>query len=390
VAVNDDSLDRDPRLASLMAAAGGESPPAALDAAILAAARREVSARPLSATGGGGSESTTPRGRRNWYVPVSIAAVMVLSVSLVTLVHEEKGSELAQPPDTARVPSPATAPPALEAPAASADAVASRNATAPKPELAGETPASPSITAPAPDVSRDLAKRRAGQGAPAQPATAPAADARREPEERDLARKESTGIRPAPHLRDDDYAARASAQPSPAPPPARKPEPFPGAIEREAPATASPPPSPPPAVAATPAAETASPPGNNGGALESRARSQARRAQVRDALEEAPAAQADAASAVTGATKKVAPTIAGGTVLSPARQASRPPTTAALGSAQRPEQKPLLLWRDLEDQPAEKWLERIAQYRREGRDADAEAVRDEFQRRFPNHPAATR
>jgi hypothetical protein len=72
--------ERDPRLDLLYRDAGREGPPAHLDAAILAAARREVGARPraLSAL-------------RRWRVPVSIAAVVVLSMSLVTLVKEEEG-----------------------------------------------------------------------------------------------------------------------------------------------------------------------------------------------------------------------------------------------------------------------------------------------------------
>ena len=113
---------RDPRLARLLEAAGREEPPSALDAAILAAARKEAGARPLSVPGGGGAGSagSAPvRAKRNWYVPVSIAAVLVLSVSMVTLVQQEKGDELAQPPRATNVPPPsaAQAPAAVPAPA---------------------------------------------------------------------------------------------------------------------------------------------------------------------------------------------------------------------------------------------------------------------------------
>src|SRR5688572_33421171 len=92
MALNDDirnaaagSDERDPRLARDYGAAPRDEPPAHLDEAILAAARREVGARPrpLAAL-------------RNWRVPVSIAAVVVLSVSLVTLVREEGSDELYQ------------------------------------------------------------------------------------------------------------------------------------------------------------------------------------------------------------------------------------------------------------------------------------------------------
>jgi resuscitation-promoting factor RpfA len=75
--------ERDPRLDLLYREGAREAPPPHLDAAILAAARREVGARPraLSAL-------------RRWRVPVSIAAVVVLSVSLVTVVREEGGETL--------------------------------------------------------------------------------------------------------------------------------------------------------------------------------------------------------------------------------------------------------------------------------------------------------
>jgi hypothetical protein len=56
--------------------AGAEDePPARLDAAVLAAARREVE---------------QPRHRRNWQMPASIAAMLVIGVSLVLLVRENE------------------------------------------------------------------------------------------------------------------------------------------------------------------------------------------------------------------------------------------------------------------------------------------------------------
>lgn len=74
------SAERDPRLERLYREAGSETPPAHLDAAILAAARREVGARPRAFT------ATL----RRWHVPVSIAAVVMVSVSLVILVRESR------------------------------------------------------------------------------------------------------------------------------------------------------------------------------------------------------------------------------------------------------------------------------------------------------------
>lgn len=77
--VNGDA-ERDPGIERLYREAAGETPPAHLDAFILAAARREAGARP---------RSIAPKLRR-WHVPVSIAAVLVVTVSLVVLVREER------------------------------------------------------------------------------------------------------------------------------------------------------------------------------------------------------------------------------------------------------------------------------------------------------------
>ena len=42
----------------------------------------------------------------------------------------------------------------------------------------------------------------------------------------------------------------------------------------------------------------------------------------------------------------------------------------------------------LDNQPADKWLEKLAELRREGRTSDAEQLLAEFRRRFPDHPAS--
>src|SRR5687767_11389379 len=78
--------DRDEELASLYGSVRDE-PPHALDEAIRAAAHRAVGAGPRLANA---------RFRR-WHVPVSIAAVVVLSASLVVLMREE-APELVEPP----------------------------------------------------------------------------------------------------------------------------------------------------------------------------------------------------------------------------------------------------------------------------------------------------
>ena len=89
-----ESAERDSGLDRLYRATGREEPPARLDAAILAAAHREVGARPRS----------RPHAPRRWQVPVSIAAVVVLSVSLVTVVREEGGEQLLHVPPPPSMP----------------------------------------------------------------------------------------------------------------------------------------------------------------------------------------------------------------------------------------------------------------------------------------------
>ncbi|HEU0290576.1 MAG TPA: hypothetical protein VFR39_07490 [Burkholderiales bacterium] len=101
-----ESAERDSGLDRLYRATGREEPPARLDAAILAAAHREVGARPR----------TRPHAPRRWQVPVSIAAVVVLSVSLVTVVREEGGEQLLHVPPPPSMPDVAQSPP-LAAPA---------------------------------------------------------------------------------------------------------------------------------------------------------------------------------------------------------------------------------------------------------------------------------
>jgi len=83
----DNDGTRDAQLTAAYRAAAQDMPPPALDAAILAAARREVGAGPRPA---GFSF-------RAWRGPLSVAAVVVLSVSLVMLMREE-APELVAPP----------------------------------------------------------------------------------------------------------------------------------------------------------------------------------------------------------------------------------------------------------------------------------------------------
>ncbi|MEK6593206.1 MAG: hypothetical protein AABZ67_08975, partial [Pseudomonadota bacterium] len=114
--------DSDPQLSSLYHTAPAGNPPAHLDAAIQAAARRAVGARPQSA----GASLL-----RAWRVPLSIAAVLVMSVGMVTLTVRQKGGQLMEPeqPYTASVPAPRSEPPVIPVPSVTGTAVAEQEAT---------------------------------------------------------------------------------------------------------------------------------------------------------------------------------------------------------------------------------------------------------------------
>lgn len=142
--------ESDPQLAALYRAGTIAEPPAHLDDAIRAAARREVAAGPRRA------------GVRRWAVPVSLAAVLVLSVSVVTLMREQGADRLDQAP----VQAPAAAmqseivkreiaePPGAAAP----EAMPSRRLAAPPPVVAAEPAAKTEAPAPAPALSGRLAE----------------------------------------------------------------------------------------------------------------------------------------------------------------------------------------------------------------------------------------
>ena len=129
---------RDGNLSSVYRAAPPDEPPAALDDAIRAAARREVGSRPRAAG--------TPFYVR-WQMPLSAAAVLVLCVSLIAIMHDE-GGEL-------------TRVPRADAPAPGAERAADVASAVPKVELA-------------PEASR---AKNLGLKQPGAPANAPAASA---------------------------------------------------------------------------------------------------------------------------------------------------------------------------------------------------------------------
>jgi len=256
-------MEHDPQLAADYKAAAAELPPLALDDRIRAAARREVGAGP----------------RRKsrwlaWQVPLSLAAVVVLSVTLVLMMRDE-GVDRIEPD----LPPPA-------------EAVAPQKAVeaAPRQGMA---------EAPRPSV--------VPQAAP--PAFTGALQAS-----------------PAPAAADAVPLPMAKVQP-PVEPPA-------------------------PAAAAALREESIASERNVAPAQES----------ARPLLRSAPGPAA-ADTAAEPAARKAAP--------------------AAAMSAPVPER---LLWQDLVNEAAEKWVQRIVEWRRAGRAADADALTAEFRRRFPDHP----
>ncbi len=410
MAVNDnrrdepfEPMERDPALARLLAAAPRDEPPAALDAAILAAARREVGARPLALGGapspgvnGGGGETGAPpvRAKRNWYVPVSIAAVMVLSVSLVSIVQHEKGDELAQPPVATRPLPAAKAPVAAEAPSAPSapssarastqstvkqdatlrDAVspkfadeklgepAKRRERGERSERAEDSAAPPSVPAPvSPDGYAALArKERAEKAGTASDRPVAAVGANKDQADSGATREQRLGD----STRETKSVATMQGQVvagAAAPPVVER---APMEARREAEAVR---PAPERAPAPFPAQSTAQAPASRDDAA---SRSEADR-NAGPSMKSAPAA----AAAPVAPPPAPAPRLA-------AKVASKP--AAALAPQRVP------VWRGLEDQPPEKWLERLAEFKRDNRQADADELLAEFRRRFPDHPLSVR
>lgn len=138
----------DKKLSGRYRAVSRDEPPAHVDAAILAAAKRAVGSQPRPAG--------APRMRR-WYVPVSIAAVIMLSV-IVTLQIERERPEIAMPDsvpvvrEKAQILAQRAPEPPAAAPVSPPAAVASR----PAPRPAPVQPAAPAF-APDPKPARDAA-----------------------------------------------------------------------------------------------------------------------------------------------------------------------------------------------------------------------------------------
>ncbi len=149
-----DGPDRDPDLERVYSQTSREEPRSELDQTIRAAARREVQARPHAV----GARL------RQWTLPVSLAAVIVLSVSIVTLMREEGAGRLEE--DLSSVP----ARPDADAGAPSRAAKAAGSAEAP---AVTRTPVPLAAPPSAKDTTADdrLGVPAAGRVRPAEPFT---------------------------------------------------------------------------------------------------------------------------------------------------------------------------------------------------------------------------
>jgi hypothetical protein len=135
--------DRDPNLQAAYRALGAEEPPRALDEAILAAARR-------------------PRRGwvQRWSVPLSLAAVVVLSVVVTLRIQHEQPAPVQEKAPVAETPAAPAAPPA---PAPAAPVQIRKEASSAKP-----VPPPAAAPQPFPSVMQDkAAEQAAGAGAPA-------------------------------------------------------------------------------------------------------------------------------------------------------------------------------------------------------------------------------
>jgi hypothetical protein len=303
----DQDPGRDPMLDRAYALGEREEPPARLDDAIRAAARREVGARP----------SLPGKTRRAWHVPVALAAVLVLSVTLVTLMREEGADQFYES-------APSPMPQAATAERAQPDVLRSE-----------PVPAAERAAVPETDVKRERAAKEARDDLPRQV-------------ESILSRTQPSRTPSAASVED----RQAAAPPAPAASPGLSQESA--AVSKEA--------------NRGPAAT---------GMMSDRAAPFVTSPPAKSVAPGDPASRAEEAQpkAATPLAKPIA---------APRLQERSAPTPAESGTGGLAARAPV--WAGLERQAPEKWIERIEELRRAGREPEAREVLEEFKRRFPEHP----
>ena len=325
VSMQADSPDdlTEPRLAQLYRETPRPEPSADLDRAILATARREVRARPMFARSA----------LRRWHVPASIAAVVVLSVTVVTLVREHGGGESAETPPA----------PPRERTSAAPQALRDRVETAPV-TVDPQAPPAPSLPATGQEQAPQTAAAP-GHGATISSDSGPKAA----PEARRLAGVEARGRAETQAPIAGNVDIQPGAQEAAAPRPAARADVLPAGPEAKASESHA-------DVAPT-------------GRIEEKAATPQPRA--------APAQGAGAIHpppAVSATREQRAPSAQ----VEPARKRVAVPSV------------PAQLAKALEGQPPERWLEKIDELRRTDRAVEADELLAAFRKRFPDHPGAAK
>ena len=289
----------DPGLARLYREAAREEPPAHLDAAILSAAHRDVGARP---------RPFDSAALRSWRLPVSIAAVVVLSVSIVMLMVEEGGDQFPEPP---------------------------RSIPKAVPEQRAEVA----------DQASNQASARSQRAGPTPPASAPAAEP--------SGARETTG---EPRLAGKSAVEEAGKQPTPATPAGPAPRPLPST---------------PPSVASSGQRAAEPKPARQPD-------SATPRATMRSPQPESARESASSTIGVRGLSEQSPPAPSGRVV----------PQAAAPAPSVKPAPPPWqsALVQEYEHQPPEKWIEKIAELKRDGKTIEADDMLAEFKKRFPDYP----
>ena len=350
--------DRDPVLDRAYAQSTRDEPPAGLDEAIRAAARREVHARPRSM----GTRL------RSWRMPVSIAAILVLSASLVMLMKEEGTDRFYEGP----APGPARTE-QLHTPPAPASSPQGLAAAPPSPAASTAEPDRARAGAPEPKARDDMQRQVESVLGRVQPSPAsPMAPA----EERQPA---PPPVPPAQAGERQNPAAAVKEADRSLPDTARM-------EDRAAPFAVAPPTA--PAASGDALAKRADPgAGIRGSEAQSAgtlAQDAARPAEQGEASRRQAAPDADARAHPERREAHSAPQAAAGlpSAVPPAAKAlprPRPELGAATASSTP-------IWSGLERQPPERWVERIEELRRAGRMAEARELLEEFRKRFPEYP----